>query len=551
MPSIAEQKAKVNSQIQDLRKKIQLSEGESKACYEESEGEKRTNKAATTALRAEIKLLHLKIEEANQGSERSVEKVLQQQRRRAVSAPVRVKKADRTIKTSEYKLHDFVKRLDFLQHTTKQREARLETLKKQLGEAASPSAQDEERTIQQLQQDLIGLENELDRVGVSVAEAESVKRRYGAMVTALKGEAASYRTTLDNLQARLLEEKDALKKLRESRRNAERTRDSLRTRLHDEEESAYETKREREKRLFEYRRRAEERRAQDLGAAVDRRLSLLRTPTRRDSPTAALTQDTHEQIEEELEKYQQVFTKLKEVLGVTSVEEVVERLTTQGNTREHLRQLRSVTLEEVTRLKQEKEHMHEELHRVKYATTEDAARMVGVIGELKKDVDDKESAREDLSNRLDGTLKVLAGVRAGLEHVAEKLETPEKERPPRVEAPLEHLVVLMNYCKDRAEELMEQVSPSHIELKFSILKLAEMVEEERENGGMLTSPENIRVSFPGTGATTKAAQQQVEEAGDSGEEEESLTRKFIKRQAQMIVEAKARKRNRPVSTFKS
>lgn len=71
-----------------------------------------------------------------------------------------------------------------------------------------------------------------------------------------------------------------------------------------------------------------------------------------------------------------VFISLQEVLGVTSVEEVVERLTTQGGTREHLRQLRSVTLEEVTRLKQEKEHMHEELHRVKYTTTEDAARCV-------------------------------------------------------------------------------------------------------------------------------------------------------------------------------
>ncbi|XP_053636855.1 outer dynein arm-docking complex subunit 3 [Cherax quadricarinatus] len=545
MPSLAEQKEKINSQIQELRKKIQLSEGESKAFYEESEGEKRVNKAAITALRTEIKLLHVKIEESNQGSERSVERVLQQ-RRRAVSAPVRVKKADGTIRATEYKLHDLVKRLDFLQHTSKQRETRLEALKKLLGEAVSETAQDEERTIQQLQQDLIGLENEQDRVGVSVMEAEGVKRRYKAMITALKGEAASYRTTLDNLQARLVEEKEALKNLRDSRRNAERTRDSLRSRLHDEEESAYETKREREKKLFEYRRRAEERRVQDLGAAADRRLSLMRTPTRRDSPTTALTQDTHEQIEAELEKYQQVFTKLKEVLGVTSVEEVVERLTTQGNTREHLRQLRSVTLEEVTRLKQEKEHMHEELHRVKYATTEDAARMVGVIGELKKEVEEKESTREDLSSRLDGTLKVLAGVRAGLEHVAEKLETSEQERPPRAESPLEYLLVLMEYCKERAQDLMEEVTPAQIEHK-----LAEMAEEEKENGGMMTSPENIRVSFPGSGATTKAAQQQVEEGGDSGEEEESLTRKFIKRQAQMIVEAKARKRNRPVSTFKS
>ena len=52
----------------------------------------------------------------------------------------------------------------------------------------------------------------------------------------------------------------------------------------------------------------------DLGTAADRRLSLLRSPpTRRDSPSAVpLTpHDAQEMIEAELEKYQQVFTKLK------------------------------------------------------------------------------------------------------------------------------------------------------------------------------------------------------------------------------------------------
>ncbi|XP_066986815.1 outer dynein arm-docking complex subunit 3 [Macrobrachium rosenbergii] len=543
-PSIAEQKAKVNSQIQDLRKKIQLSEGASKAFYEESEAEKQSNKALITSLRADIKLLHVRIEEAKQGSERSVEKVLQQ-RRRANSAPCRVKKADGTIKASEYKLHDLVKRLNFLQHTSKQREDRLASLNKQLEEAASERAQEEQQTIEQLQQELITLENELDRVRVNVGEAESVKRRYGAMVTTLKGEAASYKTTLDGLQTRFAEEKEAVRRLRDSRKNAERTRDSLRARLHEEEESAYETKREREKRLYEYRRRAEERRQQDLGMAADRRLSLLRSPTRRDSPTP-LTACSIQDIEGELEKFQLVFAKLKEVLGVTSVEEVLDRLTSQGNTREHLRQLRSVTLEEVTRLKQEKDQLHEELHRVKYEATEDAARMVVVVEELSRKAKEATAMREDLSTRLDGTLKVLAGVRAGLEHIAEKLETAEKERPPRVQSSLQYLVILMSYCSKRATELMEAFKDVVIESK-----LTEMFEEERENGGMLTSPENIRVAFPATGPSTKAAQPQAEEGADSGEEEESLTRKFIKRQAQMIVEAKARKRNRPVSTFKS
>ncbi|XP_042884195.1 paramyosin-like [Penaeus japonicus] len=453
--------------------------------------------------------------------ERSVERVLQQ-RRRAVSAPVKVKKAEGAIKASEYKLHDLVKRLNFLQHSRKQRETRLNSLKQQLGESSSDKVQEEHRTIQQLQQDLIALENEQERVGVSVTEAESVKRRYGAMVTALKGEAASYRTTLDTLHVRLAEEKDSLKNLR-TYPNIDISFLNIRSL-----------------------KKAEERRQQDLGAAVDRRLSIMRTPTRRDSPTAALTQDTQEQIEAELEKYQQLFSRLKEVLGVTSVEEVLERLTSQGGTREHLRQLRSVTLEEVTRLKQEKEQLHEELHRVKYASTEDAAKMVEMIEDLKKKVEEKEAMKEDLSGRLDGTLKILAGVRAGQEHIAEKLETAENERPPKAESPLQYLVVLMAFCMDRARELMEEVRDAQIDQK-----LAEMVEEEKDSGGMMTSPENIRVAFPAAGATTKAAQQQVEEGGDSGEEEETLTRKFIKRQAQMIVEAKARKRNRPVTSFKS
>lgn len=49
-------------------------------------------------------------------------------------------------------------------------------------------------------------------------------------------------------------------------------------------------------------------------------------------------------------------------------------------------------------------------------------RMVGVINDLRERVEEQEKLKEDLDTRLDGTMKVLTGVRAGLEHVAEKLE---------------------------------------------------------------------------------------------------------------------------------
>ena len=51
-------------------------EGESKAFYEESEGEKRANKTAIIGLRGEIKLLHIRIQEAKQVSASSVTSAL-------------------------------------------------------------------------------------------------------------------------------------------------------------------------------------------------------------------------------------------------------------------------------------------------------------------------------------------------------------------------------------------------------------------------------------------------------------------------------------------
>lgn len=61
----------------------------------------------------------------------------------------------------------------------------------------------------------------------------------------------------------------------------------------------------------------------------------------------------------------------------------------------------------------------------------------------------------------------------------------------------------MNLCTNMCITIFLFISPPPGQ------QLAEMVEEEKDSGGMMTSPENIRVAFPAAGATAKAAQQQV------------------------------------------
>ena len=61
-------------------------------------------------------------------------------------------------------------------------------------------------------------------------------------------------------------------------------------------------------------------------------------------------------------------------MGVTTVEEVVDKLTSQGTTKEHLAQLKALTLEELNRLRDERDSLQSEIQRLKYSATEDSAR---------------------------------------------------------------------------------------------------------------------------------------------------------------------------------
>ena len=126
-------------------------------------------------------------------------------------------------------------------------------MQKLLKDIGPETAKKEQEFIVYLKKEHVKLGNEMDRILVQLQESEGIKRRYLSMIASLKGDEASHRTSMDVLYARLLEEKEILDSLKESRRNAERTRDELRSHLHKEEDQVFEARREREKKLDEYR----------------------------------------------------------------------------------------------------------------------------------------------------------------------------------------------------------------------------------------------------------------------------------------------------------
>ena len=58
--------------------------------------------------------------------------------------------------------------------------------------------------------------------------------------------------------------------------------------------------------------------------------------------------------EEHITTYKEAMTKIKEATGVSDVKEVVRRFHSQGDTREHLEQLKTENSQQLSKLKEEK-----------------------------------------------------------------------------------------------------------------------------------------------------------------------------------------------------
>ncbi|KAF2368303.1 hypothetical protein FHG87_000948 [Trinorchestia longiramus] len=551
MASISEQRKHVLELTKELRQKILLTEGEGKAFYEESEAEKLNNKAAIANLRATNRSLRSRIHEAVQGEERAVERVLYQEKRRHSSVssrpspvplypPSRVTSAAHTLEHTHYKLHDLAKKLNALNHNKNKLEEKLAGIQAKIHPAGRNRFKEEQTTIRALKEEHVALENELERTKVQVTEAQTVKRHYTAMMSALRGEAALHNTSLDALNVTLAQQKLALKKLRESKQGAERTRDLLKSKLQQEEQSAYDARREREKKITEYRQRAEDRRVSQIAVGTaggaERRMSMPRSPQRHESADgdAGEQEDVHADIDNELKKYLSIFSKMKMVLGVSSVEAVVERMSGQATTHQHLQELREAALLELRSAEAQREELQQTLSKLKYSATEDRARTRREEEELSRTAESIEKLLAASSVRRDEAIKRLVAANAAFIHVTERLEKLTGQKMSRNASPVLQATALIDYCKVGVQNLLDR------------LKLAEVDEpvtpEDDEKPEPLALPmENLRISVAVSSDNQQSVPQQVEE--DSGDDE-AVYRRVLKRSSQQVVEAKSRKRKK-------
>ncbi|XP_032813837.2 outer dynein arm-docking complex subunit 3 isoform X2 [Petromyzon marinus] len=519
-------KPPVHEQISDLHKKIQLLDGERKAYYESSQSTIKKNRETISHIRQENKQLHRKLATSIAGDEQVINEAFQNHQ--AEKAVMKNKTGQAAVEMLDQRVCERIKRLNALHHETEQRERRLQELQAHRDLLQAETSREEATHSGNSEQakDLRMLENRLEKARMKCAEAERVAGVYMRIRGHLQQERLNFPTVLDGLEAQILQQRQQLEHLQAMEKEAQLARDTAKLELQQQEESVAKERRERERTLAEYKRQVEER----TRMLFDRKEEPASETQR--AATAA------EEQERKIRSYEEAFQRIKEATGVSDTKEVVSRFQSQGKTQEDLEMMKSSNKRELARLKEQHEKLKQEYTQIKYSGEAKLSSAERLLQELEQLALEEEKKRDVAREELERSTRLMNGVRAGVEHLYEKLQHIQTdEELPEVGSydGDEGVVAMLAVAEHRLLALKKELEGQ------DLTKILQQIGDEefytRIEGNLPTY--NVRIKLP----SSKKKADIFEDEESSGEDAtEVLTRATLKRQSQQIIEAKTRRR---------
>uniref|UniRef100_A0A8K9XGX0 Outer dynein arm docking complex subunit 3 n=1 Tax=Oncorhynchus mykiss TaxID=8022 RepID=A0A8K9XGX0_ONCMY len=533
MPFSAEAiKLPLHDQITELQRKIQLLEGDRSAYYEMSQSSIKKNRNSILQLRQENKRLHKKL--AN-GDEQVIKEAFQS--RGMEKAAFRNMSGKAALKVLDQKVCDKMKKLNALKHTTQTHRRRLEdlqTLYQSMKLENRGPERDTERRSEEAK-NLRVLENRLEKAQLKCQEAEHIMRGYLKLKAHLQEESLTFQSQLDKLEAEILRQRQELKDLQVLNSDALLSKDTAKAELQRQEEQMYRERKDRECILTRYKKEAEDRKAQ--AERVERRAQRAAMQPDELSSDAQRSATGLGEEERAISTFEEAFRRIKEATGVTDTREVVERFISQGDTQQHLEDLKKENQRTLLQLKEDRDHLQEHFQDIKYSGETKLSSGQQMLEDCKRHLQAEQGRRDATKERLDWLTRTLNTVRAGVEHLSDKLQhiklRPEPQLPPGSE---EYVVELLSQSEQKLLLLQEELQGKDL---AAIMK--EMEEEEFHASIEGKLPHcNTRIKLPE--AQRQDPYDEEEESGD--DEGDIITRAILKHQSQLIIDSKTKRKTR-------
>ncbi|XP_076871440.1 coiled-coil domain-containing protein 151 isoform X2 [Brachyhypopomus gauderio] len=537
-------KPPIHDQIAELQRKIQLLEGDRSAYYESSQTTIKKNRDTILQLRQENKLLHKKLAEALAGDEQVIREAFQS--RGSDKAAFRNMSAKAAVQVLDQKVCDKMKKLNALKYTTETSRRRLDELHAQYERVRTerrgpPSKEDtmnegDSADVLPQKQNLRVLENRLEKAQLKCQEAEHIMLSYLKLKQHLQEESLSFQSRLDQLEEEILHQKQELRELQVMNNDAHLAKDSAKAELQQQEELVYGERRKREVILNRYKKQVEERHAQ--AERGERRAQ--RAAVHPDELSSEAQYSTTGGGEEEaaMSSFEEAFHRIREATGVTDTQEVVDRFISQQDTQRHLHEMKVQNEAILQHLKEEKDSLDTQFQELKYSGESKLTSGRQMLEECKRHLQKEQQRCDSARETLDRLSHTLNTVCAGVEHLTDKLQhIPLMGGAEDVEVDSsERILKLLQQAEWKLRQVQEELQDKDLP---AVLKDMEDEEFPASIEGKLPLY-NTRITLPETQRLDP-----YDEDEDSGDDEgDIITRASLKRQSQLIIDSKTKRKTR-------
>jgi len=353
------------------------------------------------------------------------------------------------------------------------KEQLVEQLKKQVEIIASNSSTSEEVSVTDRR--IRVLENRIDKAMIKYNEAQSIKKTYEGILHRLKEERVGFDHQLENLEKQLEAKKKDYEELLLLSHDALHAKEMAQAELHRFEQAVMEERNQRDREVMEKK------------LLVQQRIEMNHRLERKEKETISLHNNvpntvvpndnilpeqpkiTHSasdetlKIQQRLNEYEEAYSKLKEVTGVSDVNEIIQKFISQEITFTNLTKLTREQERNIEALNEEHEKLKSQLDELKFSTAALTNGRHSASVDAESLVAESMSKLEKNRTRYEKLAKVLIDVNSGVGHLYDKLSWIKLEDQQSSEVLVltdETLEEVLNVCELKVTKLMHYVDRS-------------------------------------------------------------------------------------------
>ncbi|CAH0552947.1 unnamed protein product [Brassicogethes aeneus] len=366
--------------------------------------------------------------------------------------------------------------------------------------------------------------------------------KYMEIRKSLKDDSAKFESSIEKLNKEINQQKNNINKLQKILNEAIKMKTSARKKLHQEEKIIASYAYQREKEVMEGKKLINDNK-QEL-EKLEKRIyqggKLLARPEPENVEEGVQEEEKPETPPHQCKALAQDFEILNAATGSTSIEEVLHRFRSQKETNDRLMMLRVQSENDKRRLERQKAAFDSQLEAFRYAEVKDAERKSCKLEEIQEQIkserEKEKTFKKLMDKKSDGMKVVICGLRSLFFNM-------KPAKPPKED---EDALIIIENIKQYLEEILQNHKNVNVP---KVMEKQENVPIDVDDDKWLPTPYTSLVT------RTPIPQQGPSPAppppGGSEDEEDVPSRCYLKRQAQLVVDAKTRRKNLRVTLGKT